>query len=482
MDSDSEANNLLTGATNNVNRKRQGLGLVLHPFFTIACISVAVFSVAGIISSGLWSQGLSQKPLSDVEPSFLPESSEQLPGVAIDPLDPSRFIRGPPTSRFRDNLLADKKYITSWISAGWTNDVMTYINLIYLGIITERIPIIPPFTPSHIGGLDTVRPIVLSEVFDVQRLRTAIRTPILEWHEVKNPNSTELEELGCWNTWEAVQERERFPRRSPIPNLLSLDISYTLAPSWIKLIPNYIHDLHVTFWSLAALAFPEHRKENLGNPRESEINKVRLPPDEQLLCYDYLYYVCAHQPFEYDFDFSPAWRFVGQHLHWSSKVQDLIDQYVRRTIGVPEGEKTPAWITIHIRHGDFKNWCNDVPLDECFAPLDVVERRVEEVKKELFDRKGIVVEHVIMTSDERDETWWKDVRSRGWLEVDHSDTVERYGTWYPVLIDAGIQSSGMGFVGTDRSTMSILARRRVQSWQDGSVRTVKWGKVGADDH
>ena len=53
---------------------------------------------------------------------------------------------------------------------------------------------------------------------------------------------------------------------------------------------------------------------------------------------------------------------------------------------------------------------------------------------------------------------------------------------YPVLIDAGIQASGTGFVGTDRSTMSTLARRRVLSWQDGVARTIQWGRPGADDH
>ena len=53
---------------------------------------------------------------------------------------------------------------------------------------------------------------------------------------------------------------------------------------------------------------------------------------------------------------------------------------------------------------------------------------------------------------------------------------------YPLIIDAVIQSGGLGFVGTDRSTMSLLARRRVQSWHDGVVRAVKWGRPGADDH
>ena len=53
---------------------------------------------------------------------------------------------------------------------------------------------------------------------------------------------------------------------------------------------------------------------------------------------------------------------------------------------------------------------------------------------------------------------------------------------YPVLIDVVIQSSAAGFVGTDRSTMSLLAARRVQDWGGGAVRTVKWGTPDADDH
>lgn len=73
------------------------------------------------------------------------------------------------------------------------------------------------------------------------------------------------------------------------------DISYTKAPSWIKLIPGYEHDLFSDFASLSVLAFPEGRIENAIEPRESPQNHVKLPPDEHMLCYDYLYYVCAHQ-------------------------------------------------------------------------------------------------------------------------------------------------------------------------------------------
>jgi len=97
-------------------------------------------------------------------------------------------------------------------------------------------------------------------------------------------------------------------------------------------------------------------------------------------------------------------------------------------------------------------------------------------------KKGVQIDHIIMTSDERNETWWQEVAQQGWKFPDHSQTKDLYGDWHPVLIDAAIQSGGVGFVGTDRSTMSIMAMRRVQSWQNGITALVKWGHIGADDH
>lgn len=73
------------------------------------------------------------------------------------------------------------------------------------------------------------------------------------------------------------------------------DVSYTRMPDWIKLFPNYEHDQHVTFWTLARFAFPDTRKANLVPPLPSRNHNVSLPPDEQMLCYDYLYYVCGQQ-------------------------------------------------------------------------------------------------------------------------------------------------------------------------------------------
>jgi hypothetical protein len=81
-----------------------------------------------------------------------------------------------------------------------------------------------------------------------------------------------------------------------------------------------------------------------------------------------------------------------------------------------------------MRHGDFKTWCGE-DLSLCFPSFPVIARRVEEVKTELLQRKGIAVEHVIMTSDEQDPAWWDGVRAQGWLTLNHSRTVELYGAW-----------------------------------------------------
>ena len=102
-----------------------------------------------------------------------------------------------------------------------------------------------------------------------------------------------------------------------------------------------------------------------------------------------------------------------------------------------------------------------------------------------------------MMSDEHQEAGWADVAAQGWFRLDYKpgvvdidvgkgkgregvDVAKRYGNWYPVLIDAVVQSLAQGFVGTRDSTFSIIAQRRVADWNDGGVRMVKWAKPGAD--
>lgn len=198
------------------------------------------------------------------------------------------------------------------------------MNMIYLGHITDRVPILPMFTPSwHIGHDAPV--ITFGAVFDIPRFIQESGIPILEWHEVKLPydpsftNSTDdrhndsdtaeksenahpeasnptLEPLGCWNLWQAVQYSDPKPRGSPIPAILGLDLSYTLSPEWVKMIPGYEHDKGASFWALARLAYGKDREENLGRGMtRSEVRGELRDPDVDVMCFDYLYYVGGHQ-------------------------------------------------------------------------------------------------------------------------------------------------------------------------------------------
>jgi hypothetical protein len=61
------------------------------------------------------------------------------------------------------------------------------MNLIYLAVLTGRVPILPFFTPSHISLISPVDvpDIDFGQVFDVPRLAKALRIPVVEWWQVK---------------------------------------------------------------------------------------------------------------------------------------------------------------------------------------------------------------------------------------------------------------------------------------------------------
>lgn len=309
---------------------------------------------------------------------------------------------------------------------------MTYMNLLYIAQLTQRTAILPPFAPAldHLSAAAGLIPV--SRIFDLPRLSAALRVPIIEWADVKNENSTTLDELGCWSIW-ATAGSDKKPRDNPLEKPLGLDIAYTPVPESTFLLPHPEYsDPHTTFNSLASLTFPNGR-ENAHLPSSAHFpaphSKHTSLPNEQLACFDYPYYVAAVQNFEYQYDWSPAWNVVGTHMHWSSEMESLALSFIRETFMTPEGEATPPFISIHVRHSDFKIYCP--PETDCFAPLSTFAIAVEEVKAEL-GRKGVEVERVLVTSDELDPKWWAEVREMGWEWVDHAmlHTEERLGKWY----------------------------------------------------
>lgn len=227
-------------------------------------------------------------------------------------------------------------------------------------MISSRIPILPPFPPSlsHIGKGGKY--INYGEVFDLPRLRRSLRTPILEWKDVKQEGSPVVDALGCWSIWAGMTTSGAYMRNTLINHLnlgkynickrclrdadvVGIDISYTSIPH-APLVHNST-DPHTSFWDLSSLLFPKGRKAALSLSTTkhflSPIRDVTLEPNEQLACFDIMYFVGARRPFEWEEAYSPAWRFVATHVHWNPTLFTLAETYVRKVFGLNEDDSIP---------------------------------------------------------------------------------------------------------------------------------------------
>ena len=77
------------------------------------------------------------------------------------------------------------------------NQVVAQINLFYLAVLAGRVAVVGDFVPAHMHGNPGSIPV--SQVYDIPRLAEALRSPIIEWSDIKNRSSGVTEELGCWS-------------------------------------------------------------------------------------------------------------------------------------------------------------------------------------------------------------------------------------------------------------------------------------------
>ncbi|KAG8807740.1 hypothetical protein FRC17_004291 [Serendipita sp. 399] len=292
---------------------------------------------------------------------------------------------------------------------------------------------------------------------------------------------------------------------------------------------------HASFFNLARLASatPSNLNPLSSDPlrptRPNKQNNNLHLPDTHLVCFDFLYFLSASPTaYEWEKPTWSAWLLAGQFARWNDRIRSLARETLSRTLGVVrrdimlpirgdsdwredrDGRKFHAhdlralderdriltpFVTIHARHGDFLNNCERRQSEgrRCSPPLSTFETLVEEIEEELLQR-GVVKGYqgklpVIMTSDEQDEAWWTEVQRYGWKRLVFPDHLalppgvrgkEEEGLseethrklWDRLLVEIAIQGYGTGFIGTEGSTMSQVAERRVEHWQKGATRTV----------
>ncbi|KAF7290976.1 hypothetical protein HMN09_01276300 [Mycena chlorophos] len=415
----------------------------------------------------------------------------QVPTTTTKIVEPSAsqrpLVNGPPTAKMRDNLRPELKYITSWHGAGITNDMMAHINLLYLAKQTDRIPIMDIFFADwgHVGFGYKVRPppMLFGDVFDLPRFTNLTGVEVLQWPDVKAADSREIDSFGCWNLEQANLNNQNPHLGATTPGERGFDISYMVIPPWTKQYPEQKWNEFVRLSQLVALSFPEKHKENVQAQQQtlrgSTLLGLKTPPDEQLMCFDWLFNTCENAPHDVLKDYSSTWRQIGQHLHFHPKIEGLAHEYLRKAFQLSVDQPVPPYIAVHVRRGDFDIWCT-VPREECFTPFLYFARKVKKMQEQLLADKGLTIQHVVVTSDESADEFWADVASYGYGRPDHTTTKEEYGAFYPVFIDNAIQGLAHGIVGTEMSTVSRIAAKRIESWQGGINTMVSFRKLEAE--
>ncbi|RXW14500.1 hypothetical protein EST38_g11355 [Candolleomyces aberdarensis] len=359
------------------------------------------------------------------------------------------------------------------------------MHMIYLGVMTGRIPIVPPIIPvAHItynAGL-----LRFGSVFNLTTLRSALRRPVLEWSDVKTfdingtfteemdhnkPTDPNIEYFGCWSV---VSRQSDGPGLvQGIENTLKIDMSFTRVPEFTYFL-NDRNNPFTTFSALSALIVPKYGWFNDGPQKDKWPPTMRpsrsgktLHPDEQLACFDFMYYVTSGvQEMEFEKRWSHTWHTVGKHLRFTEPLVDLAQEYIRRVMKV---EEIPQMIAVHIRRGDFKFPCEEGETPPCYIPLPKYRDAVLKMQAQLLKNHNVNASRVLVASDETAPEFWQQITDYGWDYFNHTAerTAERHDEWYPLLIDKVALSMGAGFVGTIASTFSFLNAWRVEDWNGG---------------
>ncbi|KAG8968419.1 hypothetical protein FRB90_010818, partial [Tulasnella sp. 427] len=251
-------------------------------------------------------------------------------------LDPSFYVNGSPTTSFRDNLKPGIKYVTTWTGGGLTNEFITWINLIHIASLSQRVPVIPPLLPDeeHLGrggsSLDA------SDIYDIPRLAKTLNIPILEWSQLKRaryyksiavadrePHEDD-EVLGCWSAHQA-------PSEAPDPfdiltaHFLHLNIQYTASPLNMPA-PGNVSVVNPQLTRLVHLLLPSGRASSLSNSPSTWAEELLTPvpqPDDQLACFDELPLTDAAGTEEWEKDVGPTWDLVGTNMHFTRRMDVL---------------------------------------------------------------------------------------------------------------------------------------------------------------
>ncbi|GAA5865557.1 hypothetical protein JCM1840_001441 [Sporobolomyces johnsonii] len=374
-----------------------------------------------------------------------------------------------PLDSFRANLKPGYAYVTSFQYGGLTNQLMELFKLVHVAQRLNRVAVLPDLRAAHHeDGFASY-----SSFFNLDAFSHYTNVSLAEWSDLKTAdslNTTEPEVLACWG-WQDRHALDRYNVRPwfwPYPG---------------QLVVSSAVDKSITFPGIEVLASQDNSAwlNETAARIFGSVEKSPAPfPDQQLLCFEHLFYVPSVKFVEGQLDTSytieelrpdgPVWSKVGRHLHFNERVYDVADELVASLLGSP---RTP-FIAVHLRQGDFLDLGRTVSAVDQLAPK--YSAGVSFVRNELEARgygRGARDLPVLLATDSDDEKFIAQLEGLGWIYVNHTrfGTAETYGGWWVGVLDSVVLSRATGFVGTRQSTFSYVAARRVETW-NGGVTTV----------
>ncbi|KAL7414037.1 hypothetical protein BDY24DRAFT_440955 [Mrakia frigida] len=384
------------------------------------------------------------------------------------------LLTGNPGDATMDRLQPHLSYLTAGKGAGLTNQVWSAINLLYLSYLTNRVAILPPFFANQqILSTTRISGLPVSGMFNLSRLQLEVPLlrGVLDWEDVHPgseaewvTDSKDWPEIGGWG---GLQKNVKFgfaklkPIWTPYPGTTrsTTDPRYL---NWVGFVP-YLTPNSAFYQSFIA--------------RLLKSTPDALPPNDHLVCIDEVLAgseMTGGDPYSEFVQGLGGWKYIGTHMHFRDELVEQGRVVLRKVFGVGEEEEVPPFIAVHIRHGDFfKEHCPKDAGDRICYTVSQYAYGVARLQDEMVAAGVPSTTNVLVLTDELDDTFFEEVKRRGWKTsrdgqgVDDSVLRNRLGGWYPTILDKVLMSLGSHFVGTDRSTMSVLSSRRVQDWNNG---------------
>ncbi|KAF9898932.1 hypothetical protein BX616_003436, partial [Lobosporangium transversale] len=349
-----------------------------------------------------------------------------------------------PLVPFHETLDQDDgvKYVTYLPYAGITNQFYGMLRGMEVAKALGRTLIIPPITASSHDKSKQNQP--WSKFLDLERFQELTGAKVIEFHKLRDAEQTKYNEMECKITCGFGSKRT---------------IDFT-AKGFLKQ------------WSLNVTLTPLSIDANKLDTITRILGAYR---DDKFICISNTYKISVADKSEWD-------RF-GQHLHFTKELEDFVQNFLDTHLVKPEPVYDPKsrqeivptqkYIAIHIRRGDFAQYCRDnfagPKMVHCFPTTEEIAQRVDKIQSKYSSTGSLTnVMPVFVATNERRPEELKKFADLGWTYLDHDQmgTAEKLGVFGPMMVDQVFMAHAQALIGIQMSTFSRVGALRQRDWHN----------------